>query len=128
MNPLAVSPVGAVGLLQFMPGTWSDMQRQLGWRNVDPRSPQHAIVAGAFYMRQLRNMWRRDRSPTERQALALPSYNSGAGNILKAQAQCNGARFWDDIKPCLILITGTKNARETIGYGVSIAKWRGMLE
>jgi soluble lytic murein transglycosylase-like protein len=121
---MAVSPVGAAGLLQFMPGTWEDEMRALGWRNIDPRSAPHAIIAGAHYMRQLRGVWSgRGRSPLERQALALPSYNAGTGNILKAQALCRDARDWAAIAPCLPAVTGAANAKQTTDYGRRIGAW-----
>jgi soluble lytic murein transglycosylase-like protein len=129
LNPAAVSPVGAAGLMQFMPGTWADVSRQLGWRNIDPRSPQHSIIAGAFYMRQLRAMWsRRERTAIEQNDLAQASYNGGPGSVLAAQRKCGDARLWPEISPCLAWITGRKNAAETIGYVRNIAKWRSLLQ
>lgn len=129
LDPEATSPVGAAGIMQFMPATWSDIERQLGWRNVDPRSPQHAILGGAFYMRELRALWSgRGRSGDEQQALALPSYNAGAGNILAAQRLCHDARLWPDIAPCLPAVTGPANAQQTTDYPVKIAQWHAMME
>jgi soluble lytic murein transglycosylase-like protein len=128
LEAAAVSPVGAVGLMQMMPGTWGDEQRALGWRNIDPRSAPHSIIAGAHYMRQLRDVWSgRGRSALERQRLALPSYNAGTGNILKAQALCHDARDWAAIAPCLAAVTGAANAKQTTDYGRLIARWRNDL-
>jgi soluble lytic murein transglycosylase-like protein len=128
LDPLAVSPVGAVGLMQFMPGTWADMQRQLGWRNVDPRSPQHAIIAGAHYMRSLREAWSWSRPIDAKQRLALASYNAGMGNILKAQRLCGGARYWADIAICLPAVTGRANARQTVDYIPRIERYRAVMQ
>lgn len=113
--------------MQFVPSTWSDITRQLGWRNVDPRSPQHAIVAAAFYMRQLRNAWKLNRSPAERQPLALGSYNAGMGNLIAAQERCRG-HSWAEIAPCLEAVTGPANARQTRDYVVRISRWRAMMQ
>jgi membrane-bound lytic murein transglycosylase B len=124
LNPNAVSPVGAAGLMQFMPPTWSDVSRAMGWRNVDPRSPQHAILAGAFYMRQQRDAWTTDRPIIEKQRLALASFNAGLGSILAAQKLCRGARDWSAIALCLPGVTGAANAKQTTDYVRLIPKWR----
>lgn len=112
LDPAAVSPVGAGGLAQFMPGTWADITRQLRLGAVSPHA-DIAIDAGAYYMAKLRQVWRNNRPPTDRQPLAQASYNAGAGNIIKAQAYCGGARLWEGIAPCLGQVTGTKNAHDT---------------
>lgn len=121
---MAVSPVGARGLAQFMPGTWSDQVRRLQLDPyADPHTAKHAIPAGAAYMAQLRQTWRRGREPLERNVLAQASYNAGTGNILKAQAKCGDARRWQEIAPCLAVVTGVKNAHETTTYVERIGRW-----
>lgn len=123
-DPLAVSPVGARGLAQFMPGTWSDQVRRLSLDPyADPHTAKHAIPAGAAYMASLRQTWRRGREPLERNVLAQASYNAGTGNILKAQKACGDARRWQEIAPCLDLVTGVKNAQETTTYVARIDRW-----
>jgi hypothetical protein len=51
-NPTAVSPKGAMGLMQIMPETWADLRAryQLG---ADPFDPHDNIMAGAAYIREL---------------------------------------------------------------------------
>jgi len=44
------SSAGAIGLMQIMPGTWSDMRARLGL-GVDPDDPRDNILAGTFYLR-----------------------------------------------------------------------------
>jgi soluble lytic murein transglycosylase-like protein len=122
-----VSPAGARGIAQFMPATWREVTKTLGWSMVDPHTASLAIEAGAFYMAQLRSGWSSPRPETERQRLAQASYNAGFGNILRAQKRCSGARDWSAIAPCLSLVTG-RHARETIGYVDRIARWWAMLE
>ena len=53
-NPAAVSPKGAMGLMQIMPETWTELRAryQLG---ADPFDPHDNIVAGAAYLRELYN-------------------------------------------------------------------------
>jgi len=63
-NPNAVSPAGAQGLMQFMPGTWARFGRG------SPFDPHAAIFAGAAYLRHLAlklGSW----------PLALAGYNAG---------------------------------------------------
>jgi len=47
-----VSPAGAMGLMQLMPGTWSDMRTRYGFGN-DPFDPQDNIFAGTAYLREM---------------------------------------------------------------------------
>ncbi|HVJ31685.1 MAG TPA: transglycosylase SLT domain-containing protein [Terriglobia bacterium] len=127
LDPNAESQVGAAGLAQFMPGTWADISRQMGFEGVSPKVARYAIEAGAYYMAQLRRSWVADRPPMEKHRLAQASYNAGTGHILEAQQICRDARMWDQIKPCLAQITGPGNARQTIDYVDHIARWQEMM-
>lgn len=51
-NPLAVSPKGAMGLMQIMPKTWAELRAryQLG---ADPFDPRDNIFAGTAFLREL---------------------------------------------------------------------------
>ncbi|MDG4575798.1 MAG: lytic transglycosylase domain-containing protein [Defluviicoccus sp.] len=51
-DPRAISPKGAMGLMQVMPQTWSDLRirHRLG---ADPYDPHDNIIAGAAYIRLL---------------------------------------------------------------------------
>ena len=51
---LAVSPEGAMGLTQLMPGTWAQMRGQLGLGR-DVFDPRDNVLAGAAYLRQLQD-------------------------------------------------------------------------
>ncbi len=127
LDPSAVSPVGARGLAQFMPGTWDDVTKHLGAAGTSPHA-DFAIDAGAYYMARLRYTWRARRAADEQQPLAQASYNAGTGNILKAQKLCGDARSWPGIAACLRLVTGEKNAHETLTYVERIAHWRKLME
>ena len=66
-RPDAVSPVGAQGLMQLMPGTQSDLGV------ADPFDPAVSLDAGARYLRSLA-----DEFGT---VLALAAYNAGPGAV-----------------------------------------------
>jgi hypothetical protein len=55
-NLRAVSPKGAMGLMQIMPETWSDLRRRyhLG---ADPFDAHDNIIAGAAYLRELHDRY-----------------------------------------------------------------------
>lgn len=65
----AVSPDGAVGLMQFMPDTSE-------WMNVDPLNPASAIDGAARLLRLEYNRF-------DSIELALAAYNAGGGNVEK---------------------------------------------
>lgn len=112
----ARSPVGAMGLAQFMPLTWRDMERAgVVPTGASPRDARHAIQAQAFYMWRLNRTWSSKRSDGDRIRLALASYNAGAGNIIKAQRECDMSVEYDVIMCCLPKITG-RHAVETLDY------------
>jgi soluble lytic murein transglycosylase-like protein len=68
-NARAVSPKGAAGLMQIMPGT----ARVLGVENVF--DPGNNVEAGTTYIRQLLDRYGHDL------ALALAAYNAGPGKV-----------------------------------------------
>lgn len=127
LDPAAVSPVGAAGLAQFMPGTWAQISREL--RLPPGLSPHHAwaIEAGAYYMAKLRGQWTAPRPAEDRHQLAQASYNAGLGHLLAAQKRCGGPPGYEDIITCLPQVTGRHSA-ETITYVRRIAHWRRLIE
>lgn len=52
----AVSPKGAMGLMQIMPETWGDLRSRYGL-GADPFDPHDNILAGAAYLRELRDRY-----------------------------------------------------------------------
>jgi soluble lytic murein transglycosylase-like protein len=66
----ALSPAGAIGLTQLMPGTASDM-------GVDPRDPMQNLEGGARYLAQQYKAF-------GEWPLALAAYNAGPSRVRKA--------------------------------------------
>jgi soluble lytic murein transglycosylase-like protein len=120
-NPAAVSPVGATGLMQIMPGTGRDLARRTGVSGP-LTSPTISVLYGTVYMKQMMHIWRAPRTALERLFLALASYNAGAGNVIKAQTISGGERTWKLIAPFLVQVTG-RHSQETLGYVRLIRKW-----
>lgn len=121
-NPEAASHVGAGGIAQFMPRTAQEMARRLGF-DFDRFDAAQAIDAGAYYQARMTAPFRRrGRTPEQANELGSAAYNSGLGNVLRAQKKCGGARLWDDISPCQSQVTG-HHAAETITYVKRIKRW-----
>lgn len=117
IEPLAVSPVGAVGVMQLMPGTSKEMAGILGVEDL-PLMPHINIRMGVCYLKRCWDIWQAE-TGIERLRFAWGSYNAGPGNILKAQkvAVKNGLApdRWVSIAQVLHQVTG-HHAMETIGY------------
>lgn len=119
-NPHAVSYVGAQGLAQFMPRTWTWAISQ-GWASPgsSPFEPVAAITAQHAYMAWL------EARVGGRWEPALGGYNAGLGSVLKAQRLANslGLEGSDAWLRTLPRITG-KHAAETQSYITRIRAYR----
>jgi soluble lytic murein transglycosylase len=82
-RPDAESPVGAKGMMQFMPGTWSDMTQRLKI-SADPFDPIGNIEAGSYYIGRLISAFDSGGSDPSDTYKAIASYNWGIGNVKKA--------------------------------------------
>ena len=69
-NTKAVSPKGAVGMMQLMPGTAEEL-------GVDPHNPQENARGGADYLRRMVTLFGNNVE------LAVAAYNAGPSAVLK---------------------------------------------
>jgi hypothetical protein len=90
----ALSPKGAMGLMQLMPETWATLHANYGL-GVDPYDPRDNILAGAAYLRELHDRYG--------SAGFLAAYNAGP------------TRYEDH------LATGRPLPDETVAYVAMIA-------
>lgn len=117
LRPNAISPAGAQGIAQFMPGTWSDMRKKLKLPpDASPFNAALAIPAMCIYMADLHSKWTAKREDADRYALALASYNAGMGHLITAQSLAGGPAEYNRIIAKLHQVTGDKNAAETRTY------------
>lgn len=70
-NPHAVSPKGAMGLMQVMPETWAALRTRHALGD-DPFDPRDNILAGAAYLREMHDRY-------GNVAAMLAAYNAGPG-------------------------------------------------
>lgn len=88
LNPRAKSPVGAMGLWQFMPATGGEYKLYVNKHIDDRMDPEKATEAAVKYLKALHRMfgdWE----------MALAAYNCGPGNVRKAIRRSGGKRsFW----------------------------------
>lgn len=73
----AISSAGAMGLMQIMPATWTELRTQHGLGN-DPYDPRDNILAGAAYLREMHDRYG---SPG-----FLAAYNAGPGRYEEYRA------------------------------------------
>jgi soluble lytic murein transglycosylase len=76
-NPIAVSPAGAVGLMQIMPATGQMLARRAGVSGFQPsmlRQPELNVRLGTLF---LADLLARNGTPTE----AFAAYNAGPGRL-----------------------------------------------
>ncbi|MBS9774958.1 MAG: transglycosylase SLT domain-containing protein [Tenacibaculum sp.] len=101
LHPKAKSKVGATGLWQFMYGTGKQYKLSVNSYVDERQDPVKSTIAACKYLSYLYeifNDW----------DLALASYNSGPGNVLKAIKRSGGYRNYWNIRPFLPM--------ETAGY------------
>ena len=114
-DPRAISPKGAMGLMQIMPRTWADLRdrHRLG---ADPYDPHDNIIAGAAYIREL---FDRYGSPGW-----IAAYNAGPGRY---EASLSGRPLPSETRAYLANVApaldGNGAARPTVVAAVDPLAW-----
>lgn len=103
----ARSHVGAMGLMQIMPGTAWEIKRELDIEYIS-KDPRENITAGIYHMyKQLKYFPNAD--PENRLKLALAAYNAGPARVFDAQVIARYKELdpytWEAVRECLPLLT-----------------------
>lgn len=85
------------------------------------------VYAGVAYFGWIWNQWKVKRTQWQRSEVSLASYNAGIGHVLKAQKLCGNVPYWEDIKPCMVMVTGPDHSKETLDYVRKIEGWRSTI-
>ena len=89
LSTTATSPMGAVGLWQFMPATGKSYGLEINSFVDERRDPVQATRAACRYLKDLYGIY-------HDWTLAIAAYNCGPGNVNKALARAGGGTtFWD---------------------------------
>ena len=108
-DPRALSPKGAIGLMQVMPETWNDLRvrHRLG---SDPYDPHDNIIAGTAYIREL---FDRYGSPGW-----IAAYNAGPGRF---EASLRGVPLPAETRAYVANVAPAIDSGETTNGGVIAA-------
>lgn len=118
LDTAAVSYVGARGLMQLMPSTYSAIQTaRPEFGNIN--DPEWNIAAGIMHDRYLWKLWTGVGPDTERVHFMFGSYNAGEGPITRAAAAAKLKQLpddrWTSIEEVAPAIPRWRY-RETLGY------------
>lgn len=113
-NPAAVSPVGAMGLMQIMPATWSMLTARhgLGARPFEPRAN---ILAGAAYLREMLDRY-------GELPLALAAYNAGPGRV--DAYRTTGRPLPSETRTYVARVTGAADLAVGKAHAGPVPDWR----
>lgn len=95
LDPGARSPADAKGLCQLVDDTFAEVSP-----TGDIWNPLDNLHAASAEMARNLGFWSWERTPEEREELAIASYNAGRGRMARAQADCGMALTLAGIADC----------------------------
>jgi membrane-bound lytic murein transglycosylase F len=118
LNPSALSPVGARGLMQLMPSTFQVISsRRPEFTSID--DPEWNIAAGILHDRHLWKLWSGAIGEGQRHAFMFGSYNAGEKTITRAAEHAKTKQLdhtlWENIERVAPDVPRWRH-EETIGY------------
>jgi membrane-bound lytic murein transglycosylase F len=118
LSPDAISQVGAKGIMQLMPSTFSEIQSS-NPELTDINDPEWNIAAGINYDRTIWTSWKEIEDNKEKQRFTFGSYNAGRGTIMKAQSKAKDKNLdhnsWENIRQIAPEVPRWRH-EETINY------------
>ena len=115
----AASNVGAVGVMQIMPETYTEITKRSGYIKGSRNNPEWNIAAGIDYDRSIWNLFKAQRPFQDKLDFMFGAYNAGKGNIFQAQREADkiglNPNRWLSMEETLLEITG-RHSRETLNY------------
>ena len=117
-DPEARSWAGARGLMQIMPSTAD----HLGLPHDQLNNPERSIEAATRYLKELEEQLADINDRTERQNMALASYNGGIHHIRDAMRLCqrdgHNPHRWADVKEYVLRLSNPRYYQDTlVHYG-----------
>jgi hypothetical protein len=108
-DPAALSPKGAIGLMQVMPATWDELRAKHGLGG-DPWQPRDNILAGTAYLREMHDRYGAIDA-------MLAAYNAGPGRYDEhlASGRALPAETVDYIAKIAPMIDGTVAIARSVG-------------
>ncbi|MGA1867697.1 MAG: transglycosylase SLT domain-containing protein [bacterium] len=92
--------VGAKGIMQIMPKTFTEIQSKQSWiKNIN--DPKWNIPGGIYYDNYLYRRWDIEHSTKNKMAFMFSSYNCGRGCTLRAQRKYphEDCDVWENVAP-----------------------------
>lgn len=121
----ATSPAGAIGMMQFMPGTWASVGYDASGDGVaDPRNPTDAIYSAARYDCQLRDQLQgAGVASSELDRLTLAAYNAGPAVVV----ECRCVPAYAETQSYVTAVMGFAEAMSMSGPAAAVAGRPGQL-